>query len=194
MRGFSFVELLVATSMVAISGTGLITLQTHFVQLDEQQALRTHAWYLAQEKLDDLAHFQWLESSDQNANDFKSIANNKGGQLPAGQILHPVGVSTSVNFQRNWQVTDVYFVDTTGNGQPDSWQSGSQLSTAQQKLVTVVQAKQVVVQVSWTDNKGKLNTVTAEGVIAPILAARAGVALNPYVARVPAIGISPTGN
>lgn len=185
MRGFSFVELLVATSLVAISGTGLITLQTHFVQLDEQQALRTHAWYLAQGKLDDLAHFQWLDSAAQNANDFKSIATNKGGQLPAGQILHPVSVSTSVNFQRNWQVTDAYFVDTTGNGQPDSWQSGSQLSTAQQTLVTAVQAKQVVVRVSWTDHKGNLSTVTAEGVIAPILAARAGVALNPYVAPYP---------
>lgn len=194
MRGFSFVELLIATSLVAWCGAGLITLQTHLVHMDEQQTLRTHARYLAQEKLDDLAHFQWLDSSGQNANDFKSIANNNGGQLQSGQVVRSVSASTSLPFQRSWQSTDLFFVDTNGNGQPDSWQTHSQLSLAQQTLPLTVQAKQVVVTVSWTNFHGRLNTVTAEGVIAPILASRAGVALNLYSATLPGIVASPSGN
>lgn len=194
MRGFSFVELLIATSLVALSGAGLITLQTHLVHMNEQQTLRTHARFLAQEKLDDLANFQWLTSPTSAADDFRSIASNKGGQMNGGQIVYPVSAVTSVRFQRSWQSTDLFFVDTSGDGQPDSWQTRSQLSLIQQSLPLSVQAKHVFVTVSWTNYNGRLNNVTAEGVIAPILAARAGVALNPYVAPIPYAGLSVASN
>ncbi len=194
MRGFSFVELLIATSLVALSGAGLITLQTHLVHMNEQQTLRTHARFLAQEKLDDLANFQWLTSPTSATDDFRSIASNKGGQMNGGQIVYPVSAVTSVRFQRSWQSTALFFVDTSGDGQPDSWQTRSQLSLTQRSLPLSVQAKHVVVTVSWTNFHGRLNTVTAEGVIAPILAARAGVALNPYVAPIPYVGLSVASN
>lgn len=185
MRGFSFVELLIVTALVALCGTGMITLQAHLAKTDEERVMRTHAWYLAQAKLDDLTQFQWLNSAGNSADDFESIATNTGGALPPGPLNHPLSSSVTVEFQRNWQAQDRYFVDTTGDGITDTWLNPSQLSPGHSAHLLPVQAKQVVVTISWTDRGGILRQVEAEGLIAPLLAARAAAALTPYHTPVP---------
>ncbi|MFS1703659.1 type IV pilus modification PilV family protein [Alteromonas sp. AMM-1] len=185
MRGFSFIELLIATALVALCGTGMITLQAHLGKMDEERVMRTHAWYLAQAKLDDLSQFQWLSSAGNPADDFISIATNTGGTLPSGPFSHPLSSTVSIGFQRNWQAQDRYFVDTTGDGITDTWVKASQLSPGHSAHQLPVQAKQVIVTISWTNRDGLLRQVEAEGLVAPLLAARAAAALTPYNTPIP---------
>ena len=119
--GFSLIEVCIASLLIMLVVTGYVTLQSEYVVADANINLRSLALHLAQEKLTDLVYFQQL-SHIPGAISYQNIATNLGGTIAAGK--RDVIISSELNLQTydtQWQVENLYYVDTTFNGIADSW-------------------------------------------------------------------------
>lgn len=168
MKGFTLIEVLVASLIIMIGVTGYVTLQSEYVRSDAKLNLRNAALQLGQEKLDDLRQFTQIRAKVGEFA-FNDIANDAGGSIGAGDV--DIGLTAdptnTYTFSRHWVVTDQYYVDTDADGIEESWVQAGDVdfpvtvpANAAQKVVSVT--------ISWTDNEGNSSAISLDGNIAPI--------------------------
>jgi hypothetical protein len=166
--GFSLIEVSIASLLIMLGVTGYVTLQSEYVVADAKINLRGIALHLAQEKLTDLFYFQQL-SHIPGAISYQNIATNLGGTIAAGE--RDVILSSDLNLQTydtQWQVENLYYVDTTFNGIADSWvKDGEPFFPVD--LPRNANLKSVHVIVTWLDISGDSKKIDMFGSIAPIL-------------------------
>lgn len=165
--GFSLIEVSIASLLIMLGVTGYVTLQSEYVVADANVNLRVVALHLAQEKLTDLVYFQQL-SHIQGAMSFQNIATNLGGSIPAGE--RDVTLSSELTLQTydtQWQVENLYYVDTTFNGIADSWaKEGDPFFPVD--LPRHADLKSVQIMVTWIDIRGNSKQIEMFASIAPI--------------------------
>jgi prepilin-type N-terminal cleavage/methylation domain-containing protein len=168
MKGFTLIEVLVASLIIMLGVTGYVTLQSQYVRSDAKLNLRNVALKIGQEKLDDLRQFTQLRTTAGEIA-FNDIADDAGGTIVSGDvdIILSGDPDNIYTFGRHWTVRDQYYVDTNVDGVEDTW---VQLGDADFPVVLPTNAAQKVVEVSvsWTDNEGNINSITLDGNIAPI--------------------------
>lgn len=168
-KGFTLIEVLVASLIIMLGVTGYVTLQSQYVLADNELNLRYLAMQIAQQKVDDLAYFEHLDP-EPGKFAYADIQSNQGGQISAG----PVYIQLSINitnthlFYINWQVVDLFYVDTDGDTQADSWVKFG--DPFYPKLIPrVSDLKTASIEVSWLNNKGVAKKIGVLSHIAPIL-------------------------
>ena len=168
MKGFTLIEVLVASLIIMIGVTGFVTLQSEYVRTDTKLNLRNVALQLGQEKLDDLRQFTLIRTTVGEIA-FNDIVNDAGGSIVSGDVdialtADPTNTHT---FSRHWVVTDQYYVDTDADGVEESW---VQAGDADFPVPVPANAAQKVVNVavSWADNEGHSRAISLDGNIAPI--------------------------
>lgn len=166
-NGFSLIEVTIASLIIMLGVTGYVTLQSEYVVTDTKFNLRGRALDLAQEKLTDLAFFQHLRHVI-GASSYQNIDNNMGGSIPAGE--RDIVLSSAANlqtFDTQWEVEDLYFVDTDFDGVADSWAKvGSPFFPV--VLPRNADLKNVHIMVTWFDTNGDHKQIDMFGSIAPI--------------------------
>jgi hypothetical protein len=166
-HGFSLIEVSIASLVIMLGVTGYVTLQSEYVIADAKINLRSLALHIAHEKLADLAYFQQL-SHIQGTLSFQNIATNLGGAIPSGK--RDVILSSELNLQTydtQWQVENLYYVDTNFNGIADSWaKAGDPFFPVD--LPRNADLKSVHILVSWLDINGNSKQIEMFGSIAPI--------------------------
>lgn len=178
MRGFSLIEVMVASLIIMLGVTGFVTLQSAYMRNDADTNLRQVALQLAQEKLDDLRQFELLETTA-GANAYNDIITNDGGDIVSGAVQIDIGDDgKSYVFDRSWTVADLYFVDTDADGDEDTWLDAAALAATGAAVPTTSAQKAVTISVSWTDVEGSTVTVAIDGNIAPVAAANSFQATN----------------
>ena len=121
VRGFSLVEVLIASLIIMLGVSGVVSLQSAYMRSDAQTSNRHAALRLAQNKFDDLRQFEAIESAA-GIIAYNDIADNAGGTITPGQVDVTLGTDGKFHsFYRNWQVEDKYFSDSTGDGVADTW-------------------------------------------------------------------------
>lgn len=167
-NGFSLIEVSIASLLIMFGVTGYVTLQSEYVVADAKINLRTVALHLAQEKFTDLVYFQQLNHIEGNTS-YQNIATNLGGTILAGE--RNVILSSELNLQTydtQWEVENVYYVDTTFNGIADSWvKDGEPFFPV--NLPLHADLKHVHIVVRWLDISGDSKKIEMFGNIAPIL-------------------------
>ncbi|ALS99172.1 prepilin-type N-terminal cleavage/methylation domain-containing protein [Lacimicrobium alkaliphilum] len=167
-KGFTLIEVLVAALIIMLGVTGYVTLQSVYIKGDAKTNQRSVAMQLAQEKLEDLRSFTVVQATP-GVFSYADIADDAGGDLPAGeaQVTLTSDDDQTYTFNRNWQVTQQYFVDTDADGSPDSW-----LDSGDPDLPAVLPPwpaqKQVTVTVNWTDRQGNAQSLSLHASIAPV--------------------------
>ena len=63
-RGFSLIEVLIASLVIMLGVTGVVTLQSAYMRNDAQSGYRHTALQLAQNKVDDLRQFEARKSCE----------------------------------------------------------------------------------------------------------------------------------
>lgn len=167
-NGFSLIEVSIASLLIMFGVTGYVTLQSEYVVADAKINLHTVALHLAQEKFTDLAYFQQL-SHIEGSTSYQNIATNLGGTILAGE--HNVILSSELNLQTydtQWEVENVYYVDTTFDGIADSWvKDGEPFFPVD--LPPNTDLKRVHIVVRWLDISGDSKKIEMFGNIAPVL-------------------------
>jgi hypothetical protein len=166
-NGFSLIEVTVASLIIMLGVTGYVTLQSEYVVTDNKLNLRGLALDLAREKLSDLEYFQHLNHVE-GVTTFQGIANNTGGTIPAGE--RDIVLSSNVNlqtFDTQWEVEDLYYVDTNFDGVADSWVKMGDLFFPVE-LPRIANLKNVHIIVTWVDTEGINKQIDMFGSIAPI--------------------------
>lgn len=178
MRGFTLVEVLIASFIIMISVTGFVTLQSEYIKSDKKLNLRAVALQLADEKVDDLEQFDVLEA-EPGAKAFVDIDDDVGGDMAAGNITVNLkqGEQTTHQFTRSWDVTNQYLVDTDADGQPDTWVDEGEPGVPV-PAPSIPGRKQVEVTISWQDQSGDNKSVTMDASLAPVLTSRSFRANN----------------
>jgi Tfp pilus assembly protein PilV len=192
--GFSLVEVLIASLMIMLGVTGYVTLQSEFVRADSKMNLRNIALQLAQEKLDDLASFSQIES-DPNHFSYNDIGANTGGQLPSGTVDIALG-NNQINirtFNRTWQVSNKYFIDTNDDKQADTW-VGLNHPNLVPPIPAVAGQKSISIKIDWLDYQGNAQSLVLNGTITPIPQSRSILTLTALasVDQIPQINFSPS--
>lgn len=178
MRGFSLIEVMIASLIIMLGVTGFVTLQSAYMRSDADINLRQVALQLAQEKFDDLRQFDTVETTA-GAVAFNDIATNAGGTIASGQVNVVIGsAGKSYAFNRNWTVEDQYFVDTDGDGTEETWMNAATLGALGLALPVTPAQKQVTVTVGWADVDGNNLSVAMDGNFAPVTAGRSFQASN----------------
>jgi prepilin-type N-terminal cleavage/methylation domain-containing protein len=176
--GFSLVEVMVALLIVSAGVVGVVSLQSNILKSEKSGDLRQIAMGLGNAKLDDLHSFIGIEDK-MGQFDYNEIADNTGGALAAGNIQAAISTKAGDvhSFNRQWVVTDQYYVDTDGDGSKDTWVNAASAdapsplpATASQKLVSVV--------VAWTDIDGATKQINIQGSLAPVAFSRSFQAIN----------------
>jgi hypothetical protein len=166
-NGFSLIEVLVASLLIMLGVTGYVTLQSEYVVANAKINLRVLALNLAQEKLIDLAYFQQLSDSKGSVS-YQDIVTNLGGSIPAGE--RDIVLSSKLNVQTydiQWQVKNVYYVDTNFDDVADSWvKVGEPFFPI--NLPRYADLKNVQIIVTWIDINGLSKQLEMFGSIAPI--------------------------
>jgi len=168
MKGFTLIEVMVASLIIMLGVTGFVTLQSQYMRSGTKLNLRSVALKLSQEKLDDLRDFSILETSVGKLA-YNDIASNAGGNLASGDVVVTLtsDVASTYTFNRQWQVINQYYVDTDADGTSDSW-----LVTGDPDLPAplpgVSSQKVVNVTTSWTDTESNQQSVSLDGNIAPV--------------------------
>ena len=85
VRGFSLVEVLIASLIIMLGVSGVVSLQSAYMRSDAQTAYRHAALRLAQNKFDDLRQFEAIESAA-GMIAYDDIADNVGGTINPGQV------------------------------------------------------------------------------------------------------------
>ena len=167
-NGFSLIEVSIASLLIMLGVTGYVTLQSEYVVADAKINLRVLALHIAQEKLNDLGYFQQL-SHMEGTTSYQNIATNLGGGITAGE--RDVILSSEQHLQTydtQWQVENMYYVDTTFNGIADSWvKHGDPFYPID--LPRNADLKSVHIVVTWLDISGYSKQIEMFGSIAPIL-------------------------
>ncbi|MGS2720303.1 type IV pilus modification PilV family protein [Paraglaciecola aestuariivivens] len=168
MKGFTLIEVLIASLIIMLGVTGYVTLQSQYVRSDVKLNLRNVAIQLGQEKLDDLRQFTQLETTA-GAQAYNDIANNQGGDIAAGNvdIALTADDTNTYTFNRSWTVSNQYFVDTDANGTPDTWVEVGDPGFPVTVPIVAGQ-KAVSVTISWTDNEGDAKSMVFDANIAPV--------------------------
>ncbi|GGD66390.1 type IV pilus modification PilV family protein [Lacimicrobium alkaliphilum] len=167
-KGFTLVEVLIAALIIMIGVAGYVRLQSYYIRSDAQTNQRSVAMQLAQDKLSDLRGFTSLRPVPGEFS-FSDITDDVGGQLEAGEVEVTLTKDEQklYTFNRNWEVTHQYFVDTNADGIADSW-----LNNGDPALPAVLPLwpaqKQVTVTVSWADPQGEQQSLSLQASIAPV--------------------------
>lgn len=167
VNGFTLVEVSVASLIIMLGVTGYVTLQSEYVVADAKLNLRGVALQLAQEKLTDLAYFQQLRHTF-GAQSYQNIATNLGGSIPSGE--RDIVLSSESNlqtFDTQWQVENLYYVDTNYDGIADSWAKFGE-PFYPDDLPRNTDLKNVNIVVTWFDVNGKSKQLEIFGSIAPV--------------------------
>ena len=168
MKGFTLIEVLVASVIIMVGVTGYVTLQSEYMRSDAKLNLRNAALQLGQEKLDDLRQFTHVQTTTGQIA-FNDIATDTGGTIDAGDvdIALTADASNTYTFSRHWTVTEQYYVDTNADSVKDTW---VQVGDADYPDPVPVNAAQKIVSVvvNWTDNEGQSRAISLDGNIAPI--------------------------
>ena len=179
MRGFSLIEVMIASLIIMLGVTGFVTLQSAYMRSDADTNLRQVALQLAQEKFDDLRQFEVVETTA-GVSAYNDIANNAGGTIASGPVDVTIGSDgKSYQFVRSWTVADQYFVDTSGDGVEDTWMDAATLGAMGGAIPVTPAQKQVTVTVGWADIDGNNLTVAMDGNFAPVTAGRSFQAAMP---------------
>ncbi len=178
MRGFTLVEVLIASFIIMISVTGFVTLQSEYIKSDKTLNLRAAALQLADEKVDDLEQFDVLETQA-GARAFVDIDDDEGGTLAAGvtTVNLKQGEQATHQFTRSWDVTNQYLVDTDADGEPDTWVDEGNPGVPV-PAPAVPGRKLVAVTISWQDQNGDNQSVAVDASLAPVLTSRSFRANN----------------
>ncbi|MFC3203834.1 prepilin-type N-terminal cleavage/methylation domain-containing protein [Alteromonas oceani] len=177
-RGFSLIEVMIASLIIMLGVTGFVTLQSAYMRSDADTNLRQVALQLAQEKFDDLRQFEVVETTA-GVSAYNDIANNAGGAIASGPVDVTIGSDgKSYQFVRSWTVADQYFVDTSGDGVEDTWMDAATLGALGLGVPVTPAQKQVTVTVGWADIDGNNLTVAMDGNFAPVTAGRSFQASN----------------
>lgn len=178
MRGFSLIEVMVASLVIMVGVTGFVTLQSAYMRNDANTNLRQVALQLAQEKLDDLRQFEAVETTA-GTNAFNDIINNDGGDIVSGDVDIDIGDDgKAYSFNRSWTVSDQYYVDTDADGTEDTWMDAATLAATGAAVPVTAAQKTVAITVSWQDVEGTTLNVTLDANIAPVTVARSFQASN----------------
>ena len=178
VRGFSLVEVLIASLIIMLGVSGVVSLQSAYMRSDAQTAYRHAALRLAQNKFNDLRQFEAIESAA-GMIAYDDIADNVGGTINPGQVDVTLGTDGELHsFTRNWEVEDKYFSDTTGDGVADTWMDRSTLLGNGLPLPPSPAQKQVTVTVKWVDTKGNTMAIAVDGNIAPVSLGHSYHAIN----------------
>jgi hypothetical protein len=167
-NGFSLIEVSVASLLIMLGVTGYVRLQSEYIALATTLNLRTLALHIAQEKLTDLALFQQTGHLNGKIS-YHNIATNLGGRIPAGE--RDMMLSSELNmhtYDTQWQVENVYYVDTNFDDVADSWvKVGEPFYPID--LPRNPHLKNVHVIVTWLDINGVKKKLEMFGSIAPIV-------------------------
>lgn len=177
-KGFTLVEVMIATLIITSGVVGLVTLQSTILKSEQSTDLRQLAMQLGVAKMDDLGSF--VDIQDVPAQfDYNEISNNAGGALPSGNISVQVSADSGEvhTFNRTWVVTNQYFVDTDADGTDDTWVTAVS-ADAPVPLPAFPTQKLVTINVSWNDIDGSTKQVNIDGSFAPIPASRSFQANN----------------
>ena len=178
VRGFSLVEVLIASLIIMLGVSGVVSLQSAYMRSDAQVSNRHAALRLAQNKFDDLRQFEAIESAS-GIIAYNDIADNAGGTITPGQVDVTLGTDGEFHsFYRNWKVENKYFSDSNGDGVADTWMDRSTLLGRGLPLPPFPAQKQVTVTVEWVDSKGNTMAIAVDGNIAPVSLAHSFHAVN----------------
>ncbi|MBF7073793.1 prepilin-type N-terminal cleavage/methylation domain-containing protein [Glaciecola sp. MH2013] len=176
--GFSMVEVMVSMLIITSGSVGFVTLQSAVIKAEQNADLHQIAVELGISKLEDLSGFVDIEDTIGQF-DYADIGDNTGGVQPAGDVSVAISAENleTHTFNRGWAVTDLYFVDTSGDGEPDSWVDASS-PDAPIPLPAVPMQKQVTITVGWENVSGDAKSIEVNGNFAPIPVGRSTQALN----------------
>lgn len=174
-RGFSLLEVLITLVVLAVGLVALAKFQGTSLESGSLAKGRTVAAHIAQEKLDDLRHYEMRIQVDAmgvaigcTVNirvSYRCIATNAGGNknadftliLPSGNLAAISGVT----YNRTWTVTDLYFPVTGAGVTPNS----AATATAPTLVPPYPDLKRVTVTVTWTDQDGVAQSVVLTSLI-----------------------------
>lgn len=166
-KGFTLIEVLVASLLIMLGVTGYVSLQSEYVLADAKLNLRSRAVNLAEQKLADLSFFQQLALSDGKAS-YQAIANNSGGTISSGEKIIQLSSEQNLHsYYLTWQVDDLYFVDTNFDGIPDKWVKLNQ-PFYPKILPSMPDLKSIKVSVSWLNTSGQSKQIIMYGSLAPV--------------------------
>ena len=156
-----------ASLLIMLGVTSYVTLQSEYVVADAKINLRVLALNIAQEKLTDLTYFQYLSHSNGRAS-YQNVGTNLGGSIPAGE--RDIILNSKMDFQTyntQWQVENMYYVDTNFNDEADSWvKVGDPFFPI--NIPRYADLKNVKIIITWTDISGVSKQLEMFGSIAPI--------------------------
>jgi type II secretory pathway pseudopilin PulG len=170
MKGFTLTEVLIAAMLLSLGITGIVTLQSQYVEKDRAFYERQIALHLAHQKLTDLQQFQSL--LDDTVAAYGDIGDDAGGFMDAGENIQTMSSDgEEVEYSLHWQVENQYFVDADKDGVADTWrlEGDEKLPTV---LPSVADKKDVRISVSWTDQEANLQTIQLHGAVSPLPRAR----------------------
>ncbi|MEP2651358.1 MAG: prepilin-type N-terminal cleavage/methylation domain-containing protein [Paraglaciecola sp.] len=162
-KGFSLVEVLVASLVIVLGVTGYVTLQSQYVVANSNLNLRSIAIRLATDKLSDLQFFEQLGGSGLS---YRSVGDNTGGSIPFGDkdILLSANLAQAHSFNISWQVNEYFYVDSDFDGFCDKWvKSGEQGYPDPEPQYSDLKSVDVIIE--WMDLAGSQKTFLLSGVV-----------------------------
>ncbi|WP_289027955.1 prepilin-type N-terminal cleavage/methylation domain-containing protein [uncultured Paraglaciecola sp.] len=166
-KGFSLVEVLVASLVIVIGVTGYVTLQSQYVVANSNLSLRSIAVRLAADKLSDLQFFEQLDGSSFS---YAIIGDNTGGSIPFGDrdiILSANNVAQTHSFTISWLVSEYFYIDSDFDGLCDLWVKSGDLGYPDPEP-QYSDMKSINVTIEWTDLGGSQKIFLLSGVVIPI--------------------------
>lgn len=165
-KGFSLVEVLVASLVIVIGVTGYVTLQSQYVVANSNLNLRNIAIRLAADKLSDLQFFEQLEGSSLS---YALIGDNTGGSIAFGNkdIFLSANVAQTHSFTISWQVNEYFYIDSDSDGLCDMWVQSGDIGYPD-PVPQFSDMKSINVTIEWADLAGTQKLFLLSGAVIPI--------------------------